>query len=580
MKITFEILGGILEGEMMENSGLEGSLRWICSGMAGREIKHIRLLNADTTLQSNTLYLQELQADELSGFSQEEIPREGIQILFLDKEKRIHFDERKDQKKSSGKNRGGAQRRSGTETSPGKQPDSYEDRVRYSLRKGKVCEEDRIAVYKTPLSADMVLEKLMDSAAQLLRWNSLYPEGILKQKDTKDLFGAGEEILCRDYAIVDVDMKVAYCTGGYEKSRSVKNGLISEEIVQDLAAHKEFHDAAFEKTSFYYYNPQTDTNSYCHNIVANGQYIARLVMILWEEEKELCEGVKEVFEIFASHVQEIYTHMNLIRGQVHRSDDDVHRFCRFLLEGGRASDEMGNRVLHTYHWKMEHRFFCVILRFLAGSQWNAQLLIMLPYLAERLESLWENSCAVTTGDEILLTVNAGCWPEGASIHSFQQELAYFVRDNMCKAGVSPEFSGFSLLSDAKKAAVAALEIGSMKRPDFWYYLFEDYRLDCLCDSLLKELPAEFLCHPAIRILEEYDREHTSELLKTLQVWLECSGNMTEASKKLYIHRTSFCRRMNQIRKLTGVPLEKPDVVFLLSLSCQILRFEKPEPFRE
>ena len=83
MKITFEILVGILEGEILENSGLEGSLQWIRSGKPGKEVKHIRLLNEGTTLQSDTLYLQDLRQEGLSGFDREEIPTEGIQIMFL-----------------------------------------------------------------------------------------------------------------------------------------------------------------------------------------------------------------------------------------------------------------------------------------------------------------------------------------------------------------------------------------------------------------------------------------------------------------------------------------------------------------
>ncbi|MGX8714462.1 MAG: helix-turn-helix domain-containing protein [Lachnospiraceae bacterium] len=36
-----------------------------------------------------------------------------------------------------------------------------------------------------------------------------------------------------------------------------------------------------------------------------------------------------------------------------------------------------------------------------------------------------------------------------------------------------------------------------------------------------------------------------------------------------MHRTSFSRRMNQIRRLTRLDLDNPDIVFLLQLSFRV-----------
>ena len=46
--------------------------------------------------------------------------------------------------------------------------------------------------------------------------------------------------------------------------------------------------------------------------------------------------------------------------------------------------------------------------------------------------------------------------------------------------------------------------------------------------------------------------------------------MTAAAEKLYIHRTTFCRRMNQIRRLTGLNMSDRDTVLTLLLSYRML----------
>lgn len=45
--------------------------------------------------------------------------------------------------------------------------------------------------------------------------------------------------------------------------------------------------------------------------------------------------------------------------------------------------------------------------------------------------------------------------------------------------------------------------------------------------------------------------------------------MSAAAEKLYIHRTTFCRRMDKIRELTGIDLDHADTILLLQLSFSL-----------
>ena len=86
-----------------------------------------------------------------------------------------------------------------------------------------------------------------------------------------------------------------------------------------------------------------------------------------------------------------------------------------------------------------------------------------------------------------------------------------------------------------------------------------------------------LCHPALELLRSRDAARGTELLNTLRAYLDCNLNLTAASERLFIHRTSFCRRMATIRKITGLDLEDPDTVFLLQLSFRLLAAETARP---
>ena len=433
-------------------------------------------------------------------------------------------------------------------------------------------EAENCLVYETEMDEQMFMECLQDLMQELLQWELSLTNGILTLASAEELFSLGRQVLRRDYAIVDVDMKLAYCTEGYAKSRQLTDGRLSEELFQSLVSRRDFHEVAAERKSFYFTNLQDGGRIICHYIFAGGQYISRLVMLLGTEEETLQSGGVRLFEFFAKQVQFIYSHMNLMQG--HHSADNMHSLCRSLLAGTMTDPAVQKAVLRTYEWDSGHRFTAVVLRFFSGDGWDPQLLTTLPFLAVQLERLYQGSCAVQSEKEIVLVVNFDSPAQPGTDSSLQkgfwQPLAYFVRDNMCKAGISPAFSDFSRFTDAVKAARAALEIGTVRDPDFWYYRFDDYRLSFVVTELQKTLSPQMLCHPALDILAAYDREHSADLFETLRMFLLCNMNMTTAAGKLFIHRTSFCRRMNQVLALTKLNLDDPDTVFSLQLSYRLI----------
>lgn len=66
-------------------------------------------------------------------------------------------------------------------------------------------------------------------------------------------------------------------------------------------------------------------------------------------------------------------------------------------------------------------------------------------------------------------------------------------------------------------------------------------------------------------LEEYDREHNSDLVKTLRVYFEADANASEAAGKLYLHRNSMNYRLERIQNITGLALADPKAKLALQL---------------
>jgi hypothetical protein len=69
-------------------------------------------------------------------------------------------------------------------------------------------------------------------------------------------------------------------------------------------------------------------------------------------------------------------------------------------------------------------------------------------------------------------------------------------------------------------------------------------------------------------LIDYDREHRSELLKTLVAYLNEFGALEATAAKLFVHRNSLRYRLVRIAELTGWDLNDPEQRFHLDLACR------------
>jgi hypothetical protein len=72
----------------------------------------------------------------------------------------------------------------------------------------------------------------------------------------------------------------------------------------------------------------------------------------------------------------------------------------------------------------------------------------------------------------------------------------------------------------------------------------------------------------IGTLIDYDREHHSELLKTLSAYLNEFGALEATAAKLYVHRNSLRYRLARIAELTGWDLNNSEHRFHLDLACR------------
>jgi purine catabolism regulator len=56
-------------------------------------------------------------------------------------------------------------------------------------------------------------------------------------------------------------------------------------------------------------------------------------------------------------------------------------------------------------------------------------------------------------------------------------------------------------------------------------------------------------------LIDYDKERGTELIKTLETYFECRGNLKQVAEKMYVHYNTVLYRLERIVQITNVNLD-------------------------
>jgi len=136
-------------------------------------------------------------------------------------------------------------------------------------------------------------------------------------------------------------------------------------------------------------------------------------------------------------------------------------------------------------------------------------------------------------------------------------------------GVSPIVDKLKDLARAYKEARIALEVGKVfdfERPVMSYESLGIGRLiyqlpTTLCEIFLSEVFKK-------GSLESLDRE----TLMTVQSFFENNLNVSETSRRLFVHRNTLVYRLEKIRKLTGLDLREFDHAVTFKVALMVKKY--------
>lgn len=138
-----------------------------------------------------------------------------------------------------------------------------------------------------------------------------------------------------------------------------------------------------------------------------------------------------------------------------------------------------------------------------------------------------------------------------------------------QVGISEVLSGTLTIRAGFEQAQSALQIGSLLHPDEICFSYEQ---DWIFQKLLHHFSQTELMdiyRQYLGVLENYDAKNQSELLSTLESYLEHFLNTAQTAKALYIHRNTMIYRIGQIEELLDIDLSNPDTIYRLQTAFYV-----------
>ena len=162
--------------------------------------------------------------------------------------------------------------------------------------------------------------------------------------------------------------------------------------------------------------------------------------------------------------------------------------------------------------------------------------------------------------------------EKEEIHAIAEKIEKTLYEQLgirCVIGISTEARHLRELADRYKEAQVAIDVGRVFENDKTIIHYESlglgriiYQLPTtLCEMFLNEV---FKKNP-IETLDD-------DTLETINRFFENNLNVSETSRKLYVHRNTLVYRLEKIKKITGLDLREFDHAIVFKVAMMVKQY--------
>ncbi len=155
-------------------------------------------------------------------------------------------------------------------------------------------------------------------------------------------------------------------------------------------------------------------------------------------------------------------------------------------------------------------------------------------------------------------------------HIFSKEINRQYSGTKVAIGLGQPARDVSAWRSSYRDAVQAMELAIRLQTDTPLYI-GDLGVYQLILSLSDKDKLQDFCQTTLGKLTEYDMRQNADLIKTLEAFFNCHGNLSQTAEALIVHRNTLLYRMNRINEIAEIDLNRPETRLALHLALTIQR---------
>lgn len=121
--------------------------------------------------------------------------------------------------------------------------------------------------------------------------------------------------------------------------------------------------------------------------------------------------------------------------------------------------------------------------------------------------------------------------------------------------------GHNLKQDKEHEAKLEATVTHFNDLGVYRYLYKIAHMDDLRDVYQDQIAR----------IDAYDRRKNTDLLDTLETYLECAGNLTKTSDRLFVHRNTLIQRLERLQSLCDIDLQERSNWLTLQIAIKVYR---------
>ncbi|MBI5669190.1 MAG: helix-turn-helix domain-containing protein [Chloroflexi bacterium] len=154
--------------------------------------------------------------------------------------------------------------------------------------------------------------------------------------------------------------------------------------------------------------------------------------------------------------------------------------------------------------------------------------------------------------------------------AFTQEIQRQYPSTRVAIGMGQPARDVGSWRNSYRDAVQALELAARLQTDAPLYI-GDLGVYQLILSLSDREKLMAFCDKTLGALTAYDDRQRADLIKTLEAFFACHGNLSQTADMLIVHRNTLLYRMNRINEIAQIDLNRPETRLALHLALTIRR---------